>query len=74
MRDEARIRRQCERGAWFKRLRKESAPHREKNFQILSENWYKLPDADGFKDGDGEEAKNQVLSLLGYITVGIPSS
>jgi hypothetical protein len=36
MRDEARIRRQCERGAQFKRLRKESAPHREKNFQILS--------------------------------------
>jgi hypothetical protein len=26
-----------------------------------------LPDADGFKDGDGGEAKNQVLSLLGYI-------
>jgi hypothetical protein len=26
-----------------------------------------LPDADGFKNGDDGEAKNKVLSLLGYI-------
>jgi hypothetical protein len=25
-----------------------------------------LPDADGFKNGDGGEVKNQVLSLFGY--------